>query len=278
MSAAATPTRLAQDPLSSLLRDLLHERIGVFFEDDRLDLMREKLQPEAERNGCRALLDYYYILKYEEKGPEEWRRVLDAFSVQETYFWREFDQIKWLVSEAVPAWFKANATPFRIWSAACASGEEPYTIAMALNEAGWGGYPIEIFGTDGSELALARAKARRYRERSFRASPPLIRVKYFTPDGDGMILAPEIASRVQFSWANLMELRNLAPMPPLNVIFCRNVFIYFSAATIKRVIPEFAARLLPRGALCVGSSESLLRLTDQFNLTDRKGASVYEKV
>src|SRR5687768_3042179 len=107
MSAAHPPTPLTvPEPIPKLLRDLLHERTGMYFESDRFDTLLEKLQGRATARGCRSFLDYYYILKYGENNDEEWRRVMDAFSVQETYFWREFDQIRALVDVVVPEWFK----------------------------------------------------------------------------------------------------------------------------------------------------------------------------
>src|SRR4051794_26516374 len=139
---------VAPEPIPRLLRDLVHERTGIYFESDRFDTLLEKLQPRLTASGCRSYLDYYYILKYEENGPDEWRRVMDAFSVQETYFWREMDQVRALVDVVVPQWFANHTTPLRIWSAACATGEEPYTIAIALQDAGWGDRPIEIVASD----------------------------------------------------------------------------------------------------------------------------------
>src|SRR5690349_11078464 len=88
---------LLPDAVPVLLRDLVHERLGLYFDESRLDMMIEKLQPRAAFHGCASYLDYFYLLKYDEKGTEEWRRVMDAFSVQETYFWREFDQVQALV-------------------------------------------------------------------------------------------------------------------------------------------------------------------------------------
>src|SRR5687767_12457815 len=105
------------DGVSLLLRDLIHDRTGIFFENGRTDLMLEKLRDRALVHQCHSFLDYYYILKYEEKGPEEWLRVMDAFSVQETYFWREVSQIEVLVQRVVPDWFKSHHGPLRLWSA-----------------------------------------------------------------------------------------------------------------------------------------------------------------
>ncbi|HVU16596.1 MAG TPA: CheR family methyltransferase [Candidatus Didemnitutus sp.] len=264
-----------QDPVPQLLRDLVHERLGLFFDADRLDLMIEKIEPRARALNCPSYLDYYYILKYDEKGADEWRRLMDAFSVQETYFWREFDQIRVLIDRVVPQWFARHSRPLRIWSAACASGEEPYTIAMALRDSMWSFHPVEIIASDSSELALERARSGRFRERSFRSLPIEVRERYFRRDGDERVLDPAITSAVKFHWANLMDLAAFAETATIDVIFCRNVFIYFSPASIRRVTDAFAERLLPGHTLFIGASESLLKLTNQFDLENINGAFAY---
>lgn len=267
----------APEPVPKLLRDLVHEKTGTFFENDRLDMMLDKLLPRVEATGSASYLDYYYLLKYDAEAEPEWRRVMDAFSVQETYFWREFDQIKALVDVVVPAWFKQTTQPLRIWSAACATGEEPYTIAMALAEAGWGDHPIRIEASDASEAALAKARAAVYRERSFRALPADLRTKYFRAGPDGDVLRREIADRVTFHWANLVNPATYPAMEGVRVIFCRNVFIYFSAEAITRVAGAFARHLPTDGCLFIGASESLLKLATEFNLEDLRGAFVYRR-
>lgn len=268
----------APDPVPTLLRDLVHERMGVYFENSRLDTLLEKLGDRALAHRCTSFLDYYYILKYEEKGQSEWLRVMDAFSVQETYFWREYDQIAALVNVVVPAWFKNNRGPLRIWSAACATGEEPYSLAIALKEAGFGDHPIEINASDASESALAKARAGIYRERSFRALPFHLREKYFTAAPNGLQISADIASRVRFHWANLVSPEQTRDLASSFVIFCRNVFIYFSPAAIKRAVENFADNMPPEGHLFIGASESLLKITPRFELREMNNAFVYTRI
>jgi chemotaxis protein methyltransferase CheR len=200
---------------------------------------------------------------------------MDAFSVQETYFWRELGQIQALANSVVPAWFKATAAPLRIWSAACASGEEPYSIVIALLEAGLGGRPIEIFASDASEAALQKARRGVYRERSFRAIPEELRRKYFTRVPEGWQISAEIMRRVHFQQANLISAPDISMLANSPVIFCRNVFIYFSPDAIRRTLAVFAARMPPAAHLFVGSSESLLQLTNDFELAEIDDAFVY---
>src|SRR5687768_15102387 len=122
----------------ALLRTLIHERTGVYFDNGKGDLLTDKLSPLVIERGFTSFLDYYYLLKYDEAAQDEWRHVMNALSVPETYFWREIDQVRALVETILPRWFSARGgEPLKIWSAACATGEEPLTIAMALNEAGW---------------------------------------------------------------------------------------------------------------------------------------------
>src|ERR1043165_7222878 len=190
--------------IAVLLRDLIHERTGIFFDPTRLDMMLDKLQEPARARNCHSLLDYYYLLKYDENGQGEWERVIDALSVQETYFWREMGQIRVLVEVLIPQWFKNHSEPLRIWSAACATGEEPYSIAIALQEAGWADRPIQIVASDASAAALAKARQGIFRERSFRSLPGHLREKYFEPVGQTWRISPPIAARVQFRRANIV--------------------------------------------------------------------------
>lgn len=277
------PTHFEAPPISIpdgtplLLRDLIHERTGLFFDTDRIDLMMEKLRERVSQRGCRSYLDYFYILKYDENASEEWLRLMDVFSVQETYFWREYGQIAALVQHIIPAWFREQSQPLRIWSAACASGEEPYTLAIAIAEADLGHLPIEIHASDASEIALQRARAGLYRERSFRTLAPELRAKYFTRIGEGWQLDGAIMARVTFSRANLAAANEAIPLAGVSVIFCRNVFIYFSAESIRRTIQLFARHMREPAYLFVGSSESLLKLTDDFELNELGDAFVYKR-
>jgi chemotaxis protein methyltransferase CheR len=258
-----------------LLRDLIHERTGIFFDSGRLDVLVEKLEPLALARNCYSLLDYYYLLKYEENGVEDWARVMDALSVQETYFWREMAQIRVLTDTVIPEWFQKSSMPLQIWSAACATGEEPYSILMAILEAGWGGHPIEIRGSDGSPSALEKCRAATYREKSFRCFPPNLRDKYFTAAGKQWTLRPEIAGRVTFQRANLLATEEISPLARARVIFCRNVFIYFSPHAIRQTLATFASRMPSGGHLFVGAAESLLRLTADFELKELADTFVY---
>lgn len=259
-----------------LLRDLIHEHTGTWFEDDRIHLLLEKLTPLAQERKSQSFLDYYYLLKYGGESASEWMRVMDALSVQETYFWREMEQIDTLVKVLVPEWFAKHKSPLRIWSAACATGEEPFTIAIALQEAGWfDRAPIEIIASDASGTALEKARRGIFRERSFRNLPVELRDKYFTSVPQGSAISPRLLVRVRFYRANLVIPTEIASFATAPIVFCRNVFIYFSPEAISRTVRTFARHMPAGGNLFVAAAESLIKLTTDFELSEKRRAFVY---
>ncbi|HIK29678.1 MAG: protein-glutamate O-methyltransferase CheR [Oscillatoriaceae bacterium SKW80] len=261
-----------------LLRDLIHERTGVNYEDSKRDILAEKLLPRVSERGLESFLDYYYLLKYDTSASEEWKHVMDAIAVPETYFWREIDQIHALVNIIVPKYFKKHSEPLRIWSAACSTGEEPLSIAIALNEQNWfWKAPIEIYASDASRSAIAKACSGLYRERSFRALPPNIKEKYFHKENEAWRIAPEIHARIKWQTANLLDESEVRPLAKATVIFCRNVFIYFSEKTIRKTVNLFWECMPNPGYLFLGSSESLLKLNTEFELEEINGSFVYVK-
>ena len=263
----------------ALLRELLTERMGLHYPEDREDVLAERLASIAIDRGFRSYLELFYLLKYD-NNPADWARVMDELSVPETYFWREIDQIRAVVDRVVPALAEqATGRPLRIWSVPCASGEEPLTIAMVLEESGWfNRIPIELHGSDASPAALARATDGTYRERAFRALPASMKEKYFEPTAGGWRPIATLRSRVQ-SWSvvNLLEADRADSLTSSPVIFCRNAFIYFSSAAVRKTVDIFASRMPRPGYLCVGASESLLNITTAFSLKEIDGAFVYAK-
>jgi chemotaxis protein methyltransferase CheR len=276
MSFGADSLGLSQAPMR-LLRDLIHERLGLFFEDSRLDQLADRLGPLLVQRGFGSFLDYYYLLKYDQAGEQEWPFVMDALAVNETYFWREPDQIRAVTDVIVPRLLETTGSrPIQIWSVPCATGEEPLSIAMALEEAGlFEKADIRIVGSDASPAALEKARAGRYRARSFRNLQESLRQRYFTPAGDDWQVNGALHARVTWDRVNLLDANDVARWGGSAVIFCRNVFIYFSEHSIRRTVASFARHMPASGFLCVGAVESLLRITGEFELRDIGGAFVY---
>ena len=264
-----------------LLRDLVHVHTGLFYGEERLMFLQDRLCGRALECGFDSLLDYYYLLKYDDAAEQEWMHAIDALAVQETYFWRESDQLRALTDGILPLLAARRAGPIRIWSLPCASGEEPLSIAMALTEAGWfSRAAIELHASDASEAALRRARAGRYGPRAFRQLPEALRDRYFelVEGSKDWTVRPELHARVR-SWTRVNAVRSAerAPHAGSDVIFCRNLFIYFDHPTVARVVDGFADTMPSPAFLCVAAAESLMRLTTRFELQDIAGAYIYVK-
>lgn len=260
----------------TLVRDLVHERAGVFYGEDRLDQMADRLAPLVAGRAFASFLDYYYFLKYDPEAPAEWTRVMDALAVPETYFWREIDQLHALVNTIIPALGRQLPRPVRVWCVPCASGDEPLTLAMLLDERP-GMPPVQIEASDASQAALDVAAAGLYRERAFRSLPLPYRERYFTAEGARWRVDPALTRRITWSRVNLADTAEVLRHADVDIVLCRNVFIYFSEAAIRRVVDAFAAAMSTPGYLCVGASESLLRVTSRFELEQVDDAFIYVK-
>jgi chemotaxis protein methyltransferase CheR len=232
-------------------------------------------------------MDYYDILNGDSGTAKEWPRVFDALTVQESYFWREMEQIRVLVDVIVPQYFKAHpGRTLNIWSAACATGCEPLTIAMALEETGWFDRErINIHASDASPRAIDGARRGVYREHCFRRLPPALREKYFVRlraasifGGDLCLsqVSSNLHSRVRWQTTNLMsetEIGVAAMGSP--VIFCRNVFIYFSEFAVRKTVRAFSEKMPKPGYLFVGMAESMMKGTSGFELREIGDAFVH---
>jgi len=264
--------------MTTILRDLIHERLGLMYEPHQFDQVADRLAPLVIARGLTSFLDYYYVLKYAD-GDGDWPAVMDALAVPETYFWREIDQIRAVVREVVPPLIDAlRGRALRIWSIPCASGEEPLTLAMLLEDAGWfHRAAIELVGSDASPAAIDRARRGRYGERSFRNLPPAMREKYFTAQEGSFVVSPDLKRRVAYDVVNLMDAGQMARHAAAPIVFCRNVFIYFSERSIQRALRVFEQSMPCPAYLCVAAAESLLRRTTTFELQDIGGAFIYVK-
>jgi chemotaxis protein methyltransferase CheR len=264
----------------ALVRDLVHDRTGVFYENGRCDALADRLGPLVAGRGFSSFLDYYYFLKYDATSASEWEQILDALAVPETYFWREIDQLHAIVDVLIPSLVEhVHDRPIRIWSVPCATGEEPLTMAMLLDRAGW--YQraaIDIMASDASAAALQTARRGLYRERSFRTLPLTMRDRYFVRERDRWRVDPGLQGRVRgWTRVNLLDADVAAACANADIILCRNLFIYFSEQSIRRVVNMFADHMPATAYLCVGAAESLLRITDRFALEEIGQAFVYAK-
>ena len=267
------------DSAFTLLRDLIAQHSGVFFGDERRDQLADKLSDLVASLGMTSFLDYYYLLRYDAEREQHWTALMDRLAVPETYFWRQPDQIRAFAQIVAPEHFAAHpGRPLRVWSAACCSGEEPISLAIALDQEGLlDRMPIEIVASDASPALVERARRGIYGERSFRSLPRELWARYFHSHGERWRADPRIHERIRWTTANLVDSSAVRALAAVDAIFCRNVFIYFSDETVTRVTQTFAEGLADDGRLFLGASESLTRLETPFELTELGGAFVYVK-
>jgi chemotaxis protein methyltransferase CheR len=227
--------------------------------------------------------DYYYLLRYSPGKDQELTEVIDLLTTNETYFFREDFQLRTFQDEILPELRerkeRSDNRHLRIWSAGCSSGEEPYTIAMLLLDQPWlRQWRIEVIGTDISQRVLHLARQGIYGEAAFRATDPLYRQRFFTAEADGRArIRDEVRSLVTISHLNLFDTGRVALLGRMDVVFCRNVIIYFDLNGKKKVIDIFHQRLFPEGFLLLGHSESLMNITTAFRLRHFKHDMVYQR-
>lgn len=265
-----------------LLRDLIYSYSGLFFSEDNRYLLERRLSPRLAHRQLSTFHEYYYYLKYDISREQELSDIMDILTTNETYFFRESFQLKAFSDEIIPELIKVKAKhcekTIRIWSAGCSTGEEPYTIAMLLLEkpelAGW---KIEIIGTDISQRVLHHARKGVYGNTSFRVTEPHYKSRYFIDQDGGFRVGDRIREFVTFSRLNLYDSSKYLFLGKIDIIFCRNVIIYFDMLAKKRVIENFYNTLNPGGFLLLGHSESLMNITTAFRLRHFKNDMVYEK-
>jgi chemotaxis protein methyltransferase CheR len=268
------------DDVFRQLRDEIYKRTGLFFADSSKYLIQKRLSPRARQLNFESFQKYYYFLQYDPRSEAEYDQIFDLVTTNETYFFRESAQLTAFAEEIVPELLsRKHVKRLRIWSAGCSSGEEPYSIAMLLEEGGWfNRATIEIFGSDLNQQVLAKARRGSYRENSFRSTAPAVREKYFARQQDGSWqISDEIRNRVSFGRLNIYDDSRVSLLGYLDVVLCRNVIIYFDDASKKVVINNFYHRLIDGGYLLLGHAESLISLSTQFKLRHLKNDMVYQK-
>ncbi|MDI1444303.1 protein-glutamate O-methyltransferase CheR [Polyangium sp. 6x1] len=263
----------------AILGALIEEKLGIHYGPLDKDLLGDKVATRAVEAGFDSLLDYYYYLRYDPAGPAELDALAEVLVVGETYLFRELDQLEALVRDVLaPRAAASRAGRLRVWSAACATGEEPYSIAMLLADRGLLDR-VEIVASDVSMRALATARVGEYGPRALRSQvkvPPCARA-FLQKSGERIVVSEEIRRAVDFRRVNLLDGNAIGKLGLFDAIVCRNVLIYFQDATARRVIDALTGALVPSGTLLVGVSESLLRLGTALQCEERGGAFVYRK-
>lgn len=261
------------------LKDIIYKNAAISFADTKKYLIENRLSKRLQELNFTSFKDYIYYLKYDAKKREEMEILLNQVTINETYFLRERAQMDHMVKSVIPDLIASGKRNIRIWSAACSSGEEPYSIAILLNEAGlFAKANIEILATDINTEVLDIAMKGIYRTISFRGVPPMIQDKYFTKDGFAFKLDPNIMSKIKFFQGNLLNPMMSAKVGRLDIIFCRNVLIYFDIPAKQKVIELFYKALGQPGALYLGHSETLNKISDHYKMENFGGGIIYRKI
>lgn len=268
-----------------LLREIIYKKCGIFFADTKKYLLETRLLRRLEEKNLKSFEDYYYFLTYDPAKERELYNVLNAIVTNETSFFRDIPQLEAFRKGVVPLMLDEKARTgggktFRFWSSASSTGEEPYTIAMmlledALQAKGWS---LEILGSDISDTVLKSAENGVYEKYSLRNTPePFVR-KYFTSNGESYSVSPRVKELVKYKKINLVDSMETRMIRGVDVIFCRNVLIYFDETSKKKAISNLYDSLNKGGYLFVGFSETLHDVTRLFRPVSIERSVVYQKI
>ena len=256
------------------LRKLVKERSGLVLSADKEYLVESRLLPIARKQGLTNLTEL--VQKLKAPGAESLVvDVVEAMTTNETFFLRDKVPFEHFRQSMIPSLLKSRASRrrIRIWCAAASTGQEPYSLAMIWKEmatqvAGW---QIEIIGTDLSMEVLEKAKVGIYSQFEVQRGLPIhLLVKFFSKEGEAWQIAPELRGMVQFRPLNLLH--DFSPLGTFDVVFCRNVLIYFDQATKVDVLERIAGVIERDGYLVLGGAETVVGLTDRFRpVADRRG-------
>ena len=266
-----------------LLRDFIHERFGLSFEDSQRSSLRTRLAGRLVALDLLSFEDYYHYLRFSPDREDELRRMASHVTNNETYFFREPSQLEvlgqTLLRELKDRKTRAGERQLRLLSAGCSSGEEALTLAMLVFDSGqffWN-WNVDVVGLDLDHDTLERARRGVYHRNSFRSMPPALMERHFGREGSGWRVKDGVRRMVQFRLGNILTPESYKGLEPLDVILCRNVLIYFSDATMLKVVRLFHSLLAPGGYLLLGHAESLARITDAFTPLRFPGALVYQR-
>ncbi|WP_447603158.1 CheR family methyltransferase [Nitrospira sp. Nam80] len=263
------------------LRDLIYEHTGIHFQESKKYLLESRLQPRLRACRCETFDDYLTFLRFDAYRDREFTELYTVITTNETYFYRDEAQLDTFMRVIVPAVIKQNqdTKQLRIWSAACSTGDEPYTLALLLREhqplANWS---IDILATDISENVLEIGRRATYRAHALRKVPPALLAKYFMGGKDEYQLVPHVKNLVRMMNLNLYDRPRLKLIRGIDVIFCRNCLIYFDHKAKDQIVADMRGALRPGGYLIIGFSETLHDKNALFRPVHAGRSVFYEKL
>ena len=268
-----------------LLRDFIYEKTGIFIRDNKKYLLKNRLTNRIKELNLNSFEEYYFFLKYDSGKKEEIEHLFSVVSTNETCFFRNYPQIEiyrqHIIPEILEKKTKNKDNKLRIWSAGCSTGEEPYTLIMILCEIlgreinKWN---IKISANDLSSNAIKSAQRGIYTSYTLRNTPQYYLDKYFTEQKQDVYqIDSGIKKYISFSTLNLNNNIEIKKIEAADIIFCRNVIIYFNEEMKRKVANIFYDKLYPGGYLFIGHSESLHNISRAFKPCYYPGTIVYKK-
>ena len=262
-------------------REFFYRKTGIYFEDSKRYFVDKRLVARIEATGQTSFRSYFNYMRFQKSG-EELQALINSMTVNETYFMREEYQLQCMVRGMLPEIVKTKkpGSIIRVWSIPCSSGEEPYSIALYLNEY-WPGineWDVELIASDIDTEILKKARIGKYSPRSVQHLPGKLLQQHFKrlPDGDYQI-SDYFRQAVEFTQVNLHDPADTRPYRGFDLIFCRNLLIYFDELSRRRAAEVFYDALNAGGFICLGHSESMSRITSLFKVRKFPEAIVYQK-
>ncbi len=256
-----------------------YRHTGIQFNEQKRYFVERRVQDRIRATGSEGFRDYFSLMRFESAG-QELQHLVNAMTVNETYFFREDYQFAALTGAVLPYLAKRRQRPIRIWSLPCSTGEEPYSVAIAILEdwADADGHDIEIYASDIDSGVLEQARAGIYGERALhRLSTPL-RARYFASLPDHRFRVHEgIRASIDFSLVNAIDPRSMARYRGMDVVFCRNMLIYFDDLSRRQTVEAIYENLAPGGFVFLGHSESMSRMSSLFQPCKVGDSIVYQK-
>jgi chemotaxis protein methyltransferase CheR len=274
-----TATTISQDDFLKF-QEYFYRKTGIRFEDTKRYFVDKRLMERMGHSGCTSFREYFSKLRFEADGTEL-QALVNLMTVNETYFFREDYQFDCLVKSILPEIVarKKDQSPIRIWALPSSSGEEAYTIAMCLIER-WPGintHDVEIISSDIDTNILTQARAGLYTARSTMHVPESYLRKYFKKTAGGFQIDDTLRNAVEFTRVNLQDPSDVKPYRNFDVIFCRNLLIYFDDVSRKQAAETFYDALQPGGFILLGHSESMSRISSLFRVRKFEDAIVYQR-
>lgn len=270
------------DPTLIRMRDLIYKVCGIYLPDNKFYFLKDRCDRRLKLLKLDSIRPYYDMLTIGADRDSEIRNLLNEITVGETSFFRNPQQLsafrKIVLPKIMETKAKLSFKKLKIWSAGSSTGEEPYTLSMALIEESASllkGWSWEITATDLNDHSLAKCKEGVYSVYAIRNTEPYYLQKYFQQQGQNYAVVPEVKSHVTFSRLNLHDESKMLFMKGFDVIFCANVLIYFDGASKRRTVHHFYNGLMPGGYFFVSHSESLYGVSDEFRLVHFPGATAY---